>query len=231
MKKHFKICLLITFIGSSFLVLADDKQVDCENAASSYEMSYCSRLALKEADEKLEHYIKETQIFYSDSGSMADTIETTYQKWTEYRSSYCSAVGARYAGGSISGTMYYSCMASMSRDFLSGFWDDFVKRSSAEDELTNPYPDMTEDSALTEEYCYELADAHRDLLRKRQNGMTAEQILRYLEKHLEGEDHDEFRRFLVASVFTTETGNTVKEKAEAQDAFYRRTLNNCLSKL
>lgn len=138
MKKYFMFCLFITSISSSFVALSDEEEVDCDNASTTYEMNYCLRVELKAADEKLDYYIKEARVFYSDRGSMADTIETTYQKWTEYRFSYCSAVGAVYAGGTISGVMYYACMTNMSYRFINNFWDDFIKGSIAQDKLPKP---------------------------------------------------------------------------------------------
>ncbi|EKE73273.1 MULTISPECIES: lysozyme inhibitor LprI family protein [Roseobacteraceae] len=108
-----KALILIAFCGPA---LAEEPQVDCDNAMTQTDMNICSYQDYQAADVEL----NETYAWAMDRAkgygqTAADALRTAQRAWIPYRDAACEAEAVLYEGGSIQPLIMSSCLASLTR--------------------------------------------------------------------------------------------------------------------
>jgi len=105
--------ILIAFCGPA---LAEEPQVDCDNAMTQTDMNICSYQDYQAADVEL----NETYAWAMDRAkgygqTAADALRAAQRAWIPYRDAACEAEAVLYEGGSIQPLIVSSCLASLTR--------------------------------------------------------------------------------------------------------------------
>jgi len=108
-----KALILIAFCGPA---LAEEPQVDCDNAMTQTDMNICSYQDYQAADVEL----NETYAWAMDRAkgygqTAADALRTAQRAWIPYRDAACEAEAVLYEGGSIQPLIMSSCLANLTR--------------------------------------------------------------------------------------------------------------------
>ncbi|SDF11457.1 Uncharacterized conserved protein YecT, DUF1311 family [Celeribacter baekdonensis] len=108
-----KILILIAFCGPA---LAEEPQVDCDNAMTQTDMNICSYQDYQAADAVLNEtyaWAMDRAKTYGDTA--ADALRSAQRAWIPYRDAACDAEAVLYEGGSIQPLIMNSCLANLTR--------------------------------------------------------------------------------------------------------------------
>jgi uncharacterized protein YecT (DUF1311 family) len=89
----------------------------CRDPMSQVEMNLCSRRDYEKADAALGLVYK--QLMLELAGYKSDhrpKFQEAQSLWLKYRDAQCDSEASIYEGGSIRPTVYYSCLASLTRE-------------------------------------------------------------------------------------------------------------------
>lgn len=98
-------------------------EVDCQNAMTQMEMTYCAEQDFAEADELLNAQYKLTRQVMKDwdaeafdgSGSAADALLASQRAWIAFRDTQCAFHGYQARGGTMEPMLIYGCQAELTR--------------------------------------------------------------------------------------------------------------------
>ncbi len=123
-----KTLLMLLMCGCVLLVKApvfaqDEPEVDCENAMTQMEMTYCAEQDFAEADEQLNAQYKVTRQAMKDwdadatdgLGSAADALLGSQRAWLAFRDAQCAFHGYQARGGTMEPMLIYGCQAELTR--------------------------------------------------------------------------------------------------------------------
>lgn len=103
--------------------LAQQPKVDCKNAQSQMEMTYCAEQDLQAADKALNAQYQSTRkvmkIWDADADADAkgaeDALLKAQRAWIAYRDAQCASYGYQAHGGTLEPQLIYSCQADLTR--------------------------------------------------------------------------------------------------------------------
>ena len=106
-----------------FAAQAQDSEINCEDAQTQMEMTYCAEQDFTEADELLNAQYKQsrqaTKAFDEDAISElqgADAALVAAQRaWVAFRDAHCASYGYQARGGSMEPMLIYACQADLTR--------------------------------------------------------------------------------------------------------------------
>lgn len=102
---------------------AQDPEVDCEDAQTQMEMTYCAQQDFAEADELLNAQYKQSRqaTKAADADAMPDlegadaALVTAQRAWVAFRDAHCASYGYQARGGSMEPMLIYACQANLTR--------------------------------------------------------------------------------------------------------------------
>jgi uncharacterized protein YecT (DUF1311 family) len=115
----------MVLVGAATAALADDElQVDCSNATSTADQTYCADQDFKKADKQLNAVYRKALAAEADiDNSNADvnkdyvgavaSLKKAQRIWVTYRDAHCDTVGYEAVGGTIQGTIILGCQTEM----------------------------------------------------------------------------------------------------------------------
>lgn len=104
----------------SVVVFAQKKKREsdpCKDPMSQVEMNFCSRRDYEKADAQMDLAYK--QLVLELAGYESDhrpKFQEAQSLWLKYREANCDSEASVYDGGSIRPTVYFSCLASVTRE-------------------------------------------------------------------------------------------------------------------
>ena len=87
---------------------------NCNNPQTQLEMNLCAKDWFEEEDDKLNQYYQDLKASLS-SQKQAD-LTAAELAWLDFRDSNCDFEASQVEGGSMQPTLYFSCLAEMTRD-------------------------------------------------------------------------------------------------------------------
>ena len=101
----------------------DQPDVDCENAQTQMEMTYCAGQDFAEADDLLNAQYKLTRQAMKDwdgnamdgLGSAADALLASQRAWLAFRDAQCAFHGYQARGGTMEPMLIHGCQAELTR--------------------------------------------------------------------------------------------------------------------
>ena len=121
-----QVVIAALFIASGPIVaIADDApQVDCNNASSQVEMTYCAEQDFNKADKQLNAVYKQAVTTEADIDKTnadvdqnyvgaVDSLKKAQRIWITYRDAHCDTVGYEAVGGTMQGMLILGCKAEM----------------------------------------------------------------------------------------------------------------------
>ena len=89
----------------------------CKDPQTQYEMNVCSRLDYEKADAEMKKVFQQLLLELKGYKKNPRTkFEEAEAVWLKYRQGNCDSEAALYEGGSIRPTIYYSCLAAITRE-------------------------------------------------------------------------------------------------------------------
>ncbi|WLR99121.1 lysozyme inhibitor LprI family protein [Shinella sumterensis] len=106
--------------------MAQEPEVDCDNAETQMDMNICAGRDYKAADEELNVVYKkalaaavETDEGFKDMGDQyvgaVDALKRAQRSWIGYRDGQCDLAGFEARGGSLEPLLVSSCLADLTR--------------------------------------------------------------------------------------------------------------------
>lgn len=100
--------------------LSQDKkpgQPPCGETGTQAEANVCARLDYQRADAEMNGvYQRLTNELAGDGGKAQEKLRRAQDTWLQYRDANCESEASLYEGGSIRPAVYYSCLASVTRE-------------------------------------------------------------------------------------------------------------------
>ncbi|MEO8436708.1 MAG: lysozyme inhibitor LprI family protein, partial [Pyrinomonadaceae bacterium] len=119
MKRIFATTIIITSV-LGVVVFAQKKKPakdPCKDPLSQSEMNVCSRRDYEKADAEMNKVYKQLMLELAGYGSdPRPKFQEAQSLWIKYREANCDSDASLYEGGSIRPTIYYSCLASVTRE-------------------------------------------------------------------------------------------------------------------
>ena len=110
--------IIISVLG--IVVFAQTKkpaQDPCKDPLSQFEMNVCSRRDYEKADAEMNKVYKQLMLELAGYGSHPrPKFQEAQSLWIKFRDANCDSESALYEGGSIRPTIYYSCLADITRE-------------------------------------------------------------------------------------------------------------------
>ena len=89
----------------------------CKDPLSQFEMNVCARRDYEKADAEMKKVFQQLMLELAGYGSdPRPKFQEAQSLWIKYRDANCDSDAALYEGGSIRPTIYYSCLASVTRE-------------------------------------------------------------------------------------------------------------------
>ena len=125
MKRIFNTTIIVAIICVlGVVVFAQKKKRErdpCKDPMTQFEMNLCSRRDYEKADTELNKVYK--QLMLELAGYENDhrpKFQEAQSLWLKYRDANCDSEASIYEGGTIRPTVYYSCLASVTRERTKG---------------------------------------------------------------------------------------------------------------
>jgi uncharacterized protein YecT (DUF1311 family) len=124
MKRIFNTAIVIIICVPGLVVFAQKKKRKtdpCKDPMTQSEMNLCSRRDYEKADAELNKVYK--QLMLELAGYEKDPrpkFQEAQSLWLKYRDANCDSEASIYEGGTIRPTVYYSCLASVTRQRTRG---------------------------------------------------------------------------------------------------------------
>ena len=123
MKRIFATTIIIICVfGLAVFAQKKKRETDpCKDPMSQPEMNLCSRRHYEKADAELNKVYE--QLMLELAGYEKDhrpKFQEAQSLWLKYRDANCDSEAAIYEGGTIRPTVYYSCLASVTRERTRG---------------------------------------------------------------------------------------------------------------
>jgi Uncharacterized protein conserved in bacteria len=115
--------MIATVLAASAATAQDQPDVDCKNAQTQMEMTYCAEQDFADADEQLNAQYKITRQVMKDwdgdamdgLGSAADALLVSQRAWLAFRDAQCAFHGYQARGGTMEPMLIYGCQAELTR--------------------------------------------------------------------------------------------------------------------
>ncbi len=106
-----------------FAAQAQDPEINCEDAQTQMEMTYCAEQDFVEADELLnaQYKLSRQATKAADADAMADlrgadaALVAAQRAWVAFRDAHCASYGYQARGGSMEPMLIYACQADLTR--------------------------------------------------------------------------------------------------------------------
>jgi uncharacterized protein YecT (DUF1311 family) len=112
------IIVIICVLGVN--VFAQKKRVErdpCKDPMTQFDINICSRRDYEKADAELNKVYKKLMLELAGfTNDLRPKFQEAQSLWLKYRDSNCDGESSIYEGGSIRPTVYYSCLASVTRE-------------------------------------------------------------------------------------------------------------------
>ncbi len=124
MKRIFNTAIVIIICIPGVVVFAQKKRIErdpCKDPMTQFDMNLCSRRDYEKADAELNKVYK--QLMLELAGFEKDhrpKFQEAQSLWLKYRDANCDSEALIYQGGTIRPTVYYSCLASVTRERTRG---------------------------------------------------------------------------------------------------------------
>lgn len=122
MKKYFVLALA----SCSFVTMAGDKILDCDNAQNTLEINNCASIELGYAEAELNEYLKASFEHNANDPTLIESMKIAQKDWQAYMSSHCSSVYTQWRDGTIRGVMSISCKAKLTKQRTHEIWSNFL---------------------------------------------------------------------------------------------------------
>ncbi|MCG9633363.1 lysozyme inhibitor LprI family protein [Vibrio sp. Isolate30] len=106
--------------------LAQQDEIDCENAMNTLEINQCAAIELQTAEQKLETYLQASFEHNAEDPILVDAIKRSQVDWSTYMTAHCDAIYTQWRGGSIRGVMALSCKTELTKDRTHQIWANFL---------------------------------------------------------------------------------------------------------
>jgi len=120
MKRIFDTTIIIIICVLGMVVFAQKKKTErdpCKDPMSQAEMNLCSRREYEKADAEMNKVYKQLMLELAGyESNHRPKFQEAQSLWLKYRDANCDSEASVYEGGSIRPTVYYSCLASVTRE-------------------------------------------------------------------------------------------------------------------
>ncbi len=124
--RHSLLLATASLIVSATVAMAQEPEVDCDNAQTQMDMNICAGRDYKTADNELNavykkalEAAKETDEGFKDMGEQyvgaVDALKRAQRSWIGYRDGQCELAGFESRGGSMEPLLVSSCLADLTR--------------------------------------------------------------------------------------------------------------------
>ena len=124
--RHSLLLAAASLLVSATVSMAQEPEVDCDNAETQMDMNICAGRDYKAADEELNAVYKkalaaavETDEGFKDMGDQyvgaVDALKRAQRSWIGYRDGQCDLAGFEARGGSLEPLLVSSCLADLTR--------------------------------------------------------------------------------------------------------------------
>jgi uncharacterized protein YecT (DUF1311 family) len=126
MSRIFNTTIIVTTIICVFGVVVFAQKIKretdpCKDPMTQLDMNFCSRRDYEKADAEMNKVYK--QLMLELAGYKNDhrpKFQEAQALWLKYRDANCDSEASVYEGGTIRPTVYYSCLASVTRERTKG---------------------------------------------------------------------------------------------------------------
>jgi uncharacterized protein YecT (DUF1311 family) len=116
------IIVIICVLGGNVFAQKKKRERDpCKDPMTQFEMNLCSRRDYEKADAQLNKVYKKLMLELAGfTNDLRPKFQEAQSLWLKYRDANCDSEASIYEGGSIRPTIYYSCLASVTRERTRG---------------------------------------------------------------------------------------------------------------
>jgi uncharacterized protein YecT (DUF1311 family) len=106
--------------------LAQQDEIDCENALNTLEINQCAAIELQTAEQQLETYLQASFEHNAEDPILVESIKRSQADWSTYMTAHCDAIYTQWRDGSIRGVMVLSCKTELTKDRTHQIWANFL---------------------------------------------------------------------------------------------------------
>lgn len=106
--------------------LAQQDEIDCENALNTLEINQCAAIELQTAEQQLETYLQASFEHNAEDPILVEAIKRSQADWSTYMTAHCDAIYTQWRDGSIRGVMALSCKTELTKDRTHQIWANFL---------------------------------------------------------------------------------------------------------
>ena len=121
-----KAVLLVALAILPMTLLAQQDEIDCENAMNTLEINQCAAIELQAAEEQLKTYLQTAFEHNAEDPILVEAIKRAQTDWSTYMNSHCDAVYTQWRDGSIRGVMALSCKTELTKERTHQIWANFL---------------------------------------------------------------------------------------------------------
>ncbi|KAB0285527.1 DUF1311 domain-containing protein [Vibrio fortis] len=121
-----KAVLLVALAMLPMTALAQQDEIDCENAMNTLEINQCAAIELQTAEEQLETYLQASFEHNAEDPTLVEAIKRAQKDWSTYMTAHCDAIYTQWRDGSIRGVMALSCKTELIKERTHQIWANFL---------------------------------------------------------------------------------------------------------
>lgn len=122
-----KIIITSLLLILSCFCIAQDDDIDCDNAMTTIEINVCSDRDVDAANAVLNRYLQKALERYSAEEKIVEAISQSQEQWVAYSKAHCNSIYEIWSGGTIRGVMYTSCMLALTKQRMHTIWSGFLQ--------------------------------------------------------------------------------------------------------
>ena len=121
-----KAVLLVALAILPMTALAQQDEIDCENAMNTLEINQCAAIELQTAEEQLETYLQASFEHNAEDRTLVEAIKRAQTDRSTYMTAHCEAIYTQWRDGSIRGVMALSCKTELTKERTHQIWANFL---------------------------------------------------------------------------------------------------------
>lgn len=131
--------MLSVLLGLASVSVADEPEVDCDNAMNTLEINHCAGLELNAAQKEMQRYLAASYTQQAEDAELVAAIQVAQQAWEAYSEAHCDSVFTQWRDGTIRGVMALSCRTQLTQERTHALWENFLTyMDSSEPVLPEP---------------------------------------------------------------------------------------------
>jgi uncharacterized protein YecT (DUF1311 family) len=115
--------VLLAVVGHAW---SAEPQYNCESPATTMDFNVCGDREAQRATQEMNRYLEASRKQLGDDSRALKALDESQRAWQSYKDSQCSAIGAKWRGGTISGPKEVGCDIALTRARTRELWAEWL---------------------------------------------------------------------------------------------------------